>query len=156
MAFDKTDIAILNVLQAKADSSVADISEKVGLSHTPCWRRLKKLEESGVIVARSAILDPAKVGLSVIVFAQVSVRIENKNTLNDFEKAVRAIDEVLECYSVSGEKDFILKIVAPNVNEYETLLKKKLIHLPGVSSIDSIITLSAVKSTSKLPLENLV
>ena len=155
MQFDQIDRAILNALQLKADSTVAEISEQVGLSHTPCWRRLKKLEETGVILARTAILNPEMVGFSVTVFAQVSVRINNEKTLSEFEAAVQDIDEVLECYSISGDKDFMLRIVAQSVNSYEALLKKRLIHLPGVSAIDSIITLSPVKTTTRLPLEKI-
>lgn len=152
---DKIDRAILDVLQTKADSSVGEISEQVGLTHTPCWRRVKRLTDSGVILSKAALLDPSKVGFRVIVFAQVDVRMVDENTLSDFESAVMKIDEVLECYSVAGDKDFMLRIVAESIEAYERLLKKKLIHLPGVSSIDSIVALSTVKVSTRLPLHKL-
>lgn len=116
---------------------------------------MKRLTDSGVILSKAALLDAAKVGFRVIVFAQVDVRMVDENTLSDFESAVMKIDEVLECYSVAGDKDFMLRIVAESVEAYQRLLKKKLIHLPGVSSIDSIVALSTVKVSTRLPLHKL-
>lgn len=149
---DKIDRKILNELQRDANCSVDDISKRVGLSRTPCWRRVKKLDEAGILSRRVTLLDPSLAGFQVTVFAQVSIRMSDADTMTRFEQEVHQIPQVLECYSVSGEKDYMLKVIAEDVPTYERFLKTQLIHLPGVSAIDTIMALSTVKSTTELPL----
>lgn len=152
MKLDRIDHKILYELQGDATCSVDELSKRVGLSRSPCWRRVKKLNESGILRARVTLLDPVMAGFQVTVFAQVAIKVVDEETLNCFEAKVQELPEILECHSVSGEKDFILKIVARDVPTYERFLKKHLIHLPGVASIDTIMALSTVKSTTRLPL----
>lgn len=149
---DDFDRRILRVLQEDAECSMADLGERVGLSHTPCWRRVKKLEERGVIRRRVVLLDPESLQLSVNVFVEVRLGRQDEDTLNAFEEAVQAIDEIVESYTVSGEKDFLLRVVVADVAAYETLLKKQLVHLPGVASLSSTFALRQVKYTTRLPL----
>lgn len=149
---DAIDIAILRVLQDSANSSIADISAAVGLSHTPCWKRVRRLHEARVITDQVSLLDPLAVGLGVTAFAHVRVDLAQENALERFEAAVAEVPQVMECYAVSGSWNFLLKIVSDSVESYERLLKKKLIHLPGVSSLESTIALARVKHTTRLPL----
>ncbi len=151
-ALDDFDRRILRVLQEDADCSMAALGERVGLSHTPCWRRVKKLEQRGVIRARVVLLDPEALHLSVNVFVEVRLARQDEDTLNEFEAAVQRIDEIVESYTVSGEKDFLLRVVVGDVAAYETLLKGQLVHLPGVASLSSTFALRQVKYTTRLPI----
>ena len=149
---DAIDLAILRVLQDRANSSIADISAAVGLSHTPCWKRVRRLHEARVITDQVSLLDPLAVGLGVTAFAHIRVDLSQADALERFEAAVTGLPQVLECYAVSGSWNFLLKIISDSVESYERFLKKKLIHLPGVSSLESTIALARVKHTTRLPL----
>ena len=149
---DDKDRAILRVLQARSNSSIAEISSAVGLSPTPTWKRVNRLHTLGVIAEQVSLLDPVKVGLPITVFAQVSIRPAEQDIFEKFDAAIQKIDYIVECYTVTGERDFILKLVIETVDNYERLLKTTLIHLPGVFAIESIISLSRGKYTTKLPL----
>lgn len=149
---DRLDLKILDVLQHDGAISVADLAERVGLSHTPCWRRLKRLESSGAIRERAAILDPKMMGLGVAVFAEVRLRQHDEETLEAFERTVCERTEIVECFSMSGEQDFLLRVVVQDVDHYEVFLKKVLLHLPGVASVNSSFALKTVKLTTRLPL----
>lgn len=149
---DALDIAILRVLQERANSSIADVSAAVGLSHTPCWKRIRRLHDARVITGQVSLLDPGAVGFGVTAFAHVRVDLGQSGALERFEHAVAEVPQVMECYAVSGSWNFLLKVVSDSVESYERLLKKKLIHLPGVSSLESTIALARVKHTTQLPL----
>jgi Lrp/AsnC family transcriptional regulator len=149
---DNFDKKILRALQKNSDHSMSELGRQVGLSHTPCWRRIKRLEEAGIIKARVAIVDPDKVNLGVTVYAYIIIKSHDEHSLNAFEKAVLDVSEVVECYSTSGEKDYILRIVVQNVSHYEKLLKQTLVHLPNVASVNSTFALKQVKYSTSLPL----
>ncbi|MGA7676264.1 MAG: Lrp/AsnC family transcriptional regulator [Rhizomicrobium sp.] len=149
---DDFDRKILRVFQAKPELSVQELAEQVGLSHTPCWRRLKKLEADGVIKGRAVILDPEALGLSITVFAHIKVKQHDENTLEVFERSARECPEIVECFSMSGDADFLLRIVTGSVSEYEQFLKRTLLHLPGVGSVNSSFALKCVKFTTMLPI----
>ena len=149
---DSFDLQILRELQANAEISMQELGEKVGLSHTPCWRRVKKLEEAGVIRERVTLLDPERLGLSVNVFVQVSLGVQQEDALNQFEDAVQMIPEIVECYTISGDRDFMLRVVVEDVSAYERLLKRTLVHLPEVANMSSTFALRQVKYTTELPL----
>lgn len=149
---DAFDLQILRELQANAEISMQELGEKVGLSHTPCWRRVKKLEEAGVIRHRVTLLDPEQLNLSVNVFVQVSLGVQQEEALNAFEAAVQTIPEIVECYTVSGDRDFLLRVVVEDVTAYERLLKSTLVHLPEVANMSSTFALRQVKYTTELPL----
>jgi Lrp/AsnC family transcriptional regulator len=149
---DSFDLQILRELQADAEISMQELGEKVGLSHTPCWRRVKKLEEQGVIRRRVTLLDPERLQLAVNVFVQVSLGVQQEEALNAFEAAVQTIPEIVECYTVSGDRDFLLRVVVEDVTAYERLLKSTLVHLPEVANMSSTFALRQVKYTTELPL----
>lgn len=149
---DEMDRRILSVVQKDSSLSVADMAEKVGLSHTPFWRRLKRLEKEGVIKERVAILDSDKLGLTITVFANIKLRQHDEDTLEAFEREVRAFPEVIECFSMSGETDYVVRALVRSIDEYERLLKRKLLHLPGVIAINSHFALKRIKLTTQLPL----
>lgn len=149
---DKIDRRILAALQARPHRSVAELAGDVGLSHTPCWRRLKKMEESGVIRERAVILDPLLLDLTVSVFAELRLKQHDEETLEAFESQARDHPEIVECFSMSGQSDYLMRIVVRSVADYEVFLKKILLHLPGVGSINSSFALNCIKLTTKLPL----
>jgi Lrp/AsnC family transcriptional regulator len=149
---DEFDRKLLRVHQAEPELSVHELAERVGLSHTPCWRRLKKLEADGVIKGRAVILDPDALNLSITVFAHIKVKQHDEDTLEVFERSARARPEIVECFSMSGDSDFLLRIVTGSVSEYEQFLKRTLLHLPGVGSVNSSFALKCVKFTTMLPI----
>jgi len=149
---DTFDYKILIALQGNAELSMADLGEKVGLSHTPCWRRVKRLEEEGYIRGKVTVLNPKKVNLSVSVHAYITIKKHDEESLNAFESSVQPIPEIVECYSTTGEKDYLLRVVVASVEHYETLLKNTLVHLPNVASVNSAFALKQVKYTTELPL----
>ena len=148
---DEFDRKILLEVQEDAGISVQALSEKVGLSHTPCWRRLKRLEQDGVIAGRVALVDPKKVGLSVCVFAQVTIKSHSEASLSAFEIAVQDCPEIIDCHEMSGATDYLLRIVAPDITSYERFLKATLLNLPNVDSVNSSFALKEVKHATSLP-----
>jgi Lrp/AsnC family transcriptional regulator len=151
---DKIDRKILSLLQLEPDIPIAELSERVGLSQTPCWRRVKKLENDGVISGRAVLLNPLALGLSANVFASLKLRHHDEATLDAFEAAAKERPEVVECFSMSGESDYILRVVINGIGAYEQFLKKVLLHLPGVASVNSSFALKCVKLTTRLPVDN--
>lgn len=149
---DKFDRLILQALQENADLSMNEIGAQVGLSHTPCWRRVKKLEDTGLIQKRVTLLDAKALDLNVSVHAYLTMKSHDETSLTAFEEAVQAVPQVVECYSTTGDKDYLLRVVVASVEAYETLLKKTLVHLPNVASINSTFALKQVKYTTELPL----
>ena len=149
---DHTDIAILASLQADASASVAEVADKVGLSQSPCWRRIQRLEQDGYVRDRVARLDRRKLGFNLEIFAWLRFQRDTAESLARFESAIRAVPEVLECHMLMGDMDFLLRIVTKDVESYELLLRNQLANLPGVREIKSTIALSAVKDGFALPL----
>jgi len=149
---DAIDRKILRILQEDADIAMADLAKRVGLSHTPCWRRVKQMEKSGVIRERVVILDPHVMGLNVNVLANIRLKAHDEDTLIAFERAARERPEIVECFIMGGESDYAVRIVVGSIEEYEALLKKVLLHFPGVASVNSHFALKCVKNTTRLPL----
>lgn len=149
---DDYDRKILRALQENADYSMADLGNMIGLSHTPCWRRLKRLETEGVIRGKVTLLDPKLLNLGVTVHAYITIKHHDASSLEAFENAILTIPEVVECYSTSGDKDYVLRVVVENVEHYERLMKDTLIHLPNIGSINSAFALKQVKFTTQLPI----
>ncbi|RLQ87911.1 Lrp/AsnC family transcriptional regulator [Notoacmeibacter ruber] len=152
LLLDATDMRILEALQKDCAVSMVDLGEIVGLSSTPLWRRLKKLENDGYIRGRVAILDPEKLGLEINIFASIRLNQHDEETLEAFERAALEEAEIMECYSMSGESDFLLRVVVESIAYYEKYLKRVLLHLPGVAAVNSHFTLKRVKQTTQLPL----
>lgn len=150
---DEIDLGILMRLQRDSSASVGEIAESVGLSQSPCWRRIQRLEQEGYIRERVALLDREKLGFTLQVFVQVRFAREGGATLAAFEEAIRAAPEVVECYMLMGDVDFLLRVLTRDVHSYELFLRQTLATIPGVRDITSTIALSAVKATTALPLE---
>ncbi len=149
---DPFERAILRELQRDTSQTTAQVAEKVGLSASPCWRRIDRLEREGVIRRRVALLDRRKVGLDAHVFAQVRLNAHGRAHLDEFAEAIRSFPEVLDAFVLMGVTDFMLRIVAKNIDAYERFFFEKLSKLPGVQEITSTVALSEIKSTSELPL----
>ncbi len=151
-SIDAMDRRILRILQDSPEISVADLGERVGLSQTPCWRRLKKMQDVGVLKQRVWLLDPERLELGVNVFAEIKLKQHDEETLEAFEAQTRERPEIVECFSMSGQSDYLIRVMVGNVADYEVLLKKVLLHLPGVGAINSSFALQKVKLTTNLPI----
>jgi len=149
---DAIDRRILNSLQRDASLSSVQLAEQVGISQGPCWRRVRRLEAEGYVKKRVAVLDRHKLGLNVMIFAHVKLEAHGRKTLPDFEAAIKRFPEVLECYTLLGETDFLLRIVTSSVEAYEHFFRNHLSQLPAVRETVSSIALSEIKNTSELPL----
>jgi Lrp/AsnC family transcriptional regulator len=149
---DEMDIKILTLLQRDGTMAVADIGKQVGLSTTPCWRRIQKLEETGVIQRRVAVLDPAKVNAAVTVFVSIKTDQHSLEWLERFRLAVADLPEVVEFYRMSGEVDYLMRVVVPDIAAYDTFYKK-LVSRIEISKVSSAFAMEQIKSTTELPLE---
>lgn len=149
---DPFECRILRELQRDAGQTTAQIAEKVGLSPSPCWRRIDRLERDGIITARVALVDRRKVDLNAHIFAQVKLNAHGRANLDEFSDAIRGFPEVLEAYVLMGTVDFLLRIVARDIESYERFFFDKLSQVPGVQEINSTVALSEIKSTVVLPL----
>lgn len=150
---DKTDIGILRALQEDGRASAQQLSEQVGLSTAPVWRRVKALEAAGVILGYSAQVDRAKVGLQGCMFAQISLERHSASTVEHFERSVRNAPEILECYAVTGDSDFLLKILVESPEAYDRFLHRFLFNLPGIRQTRTIVALREIKHEVRLPLD---
>lgn len=151
---DRIDLRILKLMQEDGSLSTAEIAERVGLSQSPCWRRIQRLKSAGYIKSIIAIVDRQKLGLNMQVFAQVKMETLTEAQRKSFVKAVTEMPEILECHSVFGEMDLILKVLAPDVNHYQEFVFNRLMKQPGVKEVQSLMTLSEIKYTTAVPLEN--
>lgn len=151
-SLDAIDRKILAAIQAHPDASLVQIGEQVGLSQTPCWRRMKRLQDEGILHRKVWLLDAERLGLGVNVFAEVRLKQHDEDTLDAFEGATRECPSIVECFSMSGQSDYLLRIMVGSVADYEHLLKKVLLHLPGVAAVNSSFALQTVKLTTNLPL----
>ena len=152
---DLIDRKIVAELMRDATLPIAQIAEKVGLSQTPCWKRIQKLEAAGVLTGRVAIADPAKLGLGLTVFVGIKVERHHERDAAEFRKEVSALPEVIAAHLVSGESDFLLQVVVPDLRGYERFLLDTLLKLPGVKDIRSNFAIQTVKPQSPLPLDHL-
>ncbi len=150
---DAIDRRILEHLQDNARISNVDLAARVGISASPCWRRVRELEESGVISNYVTLIDAASVGLMVSVFVNVSLEKQVERELNVFQNAIRERPEVMECYLMTGEADFLLRVVVPDLMAYERFLMDHLTRVPGIASIRSSFALKQVKYRTALPLD---
>jgi Lrp/AsnC family transcriptional regulator, cysteine-sensing transcriptional activator len=151
MALDKIDRKILTLLQKDSTTPVAEIGRKVGLSTTPCWRRIQKMEEEGIIRRRVAVLNPAKVNAGVTVFVAVRTSEHNDAWLKRFAAAVEEFPEVVEFYRMSGEVDYLLRVVVPDIAAYDKFYQM-LIEKISLSDVSSSFAMEQIKYTTALPL----
>ncbi|MFZ2284813.1 MAG: Lrp/AsnC family transcriptional regulator [Lutibacter sp.] len=149
---DLTDKKILNMLQQNSKANIKEIALKIGLTQTPTYERIKRLEKAGVIKNYIAVLDKEKVGYTIEVFCQVTLMVHSKEMINRFENAINKIDEVMECFHVAGNYDYLLKIIVKDMNSYQTFLKNKLSVLDSVANVQSTFVMSSTKDSAGLSL----
>ncbi len=149
---DHTDRRILDLLQTEPGINASEIGEKIGLSQSAVWRRIQSLREDGVIREQPVKLDREKVGLNTMVFAHVKLTSHGRSNLADFSEAVRKYPEVLDCYVLLGNVDFLLRIVTEDIKAYEQFFFEQLSQLPGIQEVNSSIVLSDIKHTTVLPI----
>jgi Lrp/AsnC family transcriptional regulator len=149
---DEMDVKILSILQEDCTRPVADIGREVGLSTTPCWRRIQKLEETGVIRKRVAVLEPEKVNAGVTVFVSIKTDKHSTAWLDKFHKAVDDFPEVIEFYRMSGEVDYLLRVVVPDIRAYDEFYKKMISRIE-IAKVSSAFAMEQMKYTTALPLQ---
>lgn len=148
---DKTDLKIIRVLQERPEITLRDLAHAAGLSHSPCWRRIQNLQKAGILSERRFLVDAQAAGYEILVFCLIRMAHHKREYLSAFEDAVAAVPEILQCYSLSGEHDYILQVIARNVKDYETTVKNALVQLPHVQTISTSFTLKRVKETANVP-----
>lgn len=152
---DRLDLKILDRLQVDASESSSEIAERVGLSQSPCWRRMQRLKAKGYIKAQVAVLDRDKLGESMYIFAQLQMGRLTDEERDRFTQAIEDIPEITEAYTLFGEMDVMLKVLAPSMAWYQGFTFRTLLRLPGVQDVRSTATLSEIKWTHRLPLPSL-
>jgi Lrp/AsnC family transcriptional regulator len=155
-SLDRIDLKILAVLQENGALSAAEVAEAVGLSQSPCWRRIQRLKEEGYISKIVALLDRRKLDLSAQLFVQVKVSRNDMHNLREFSRAIRAFPEVMECHVILGVYDFLLRVIAPDMEAYQKFFSEKLSQIPNIREVNSFVAVMEVKSTTALPLEGLI
>jgi Lrp/AsnC family leucine-responsive transcriptional regulator len=149
---DDIDRRLLAAVQENGRLTATELAERVGLTVSPCLRRLRLLEEAGVIRGYAALLDQKKVGLPVSVFVSIKLERQSEEAMRAFEEAIRSWPEVLECYLMTGPRDYLLRVVAQDLADYERFVKGRLTRLAGIANIESSFALGQVKHTGALPL----
>ena len=149
---DSIDKQILALLQDNSKINIKEIALKVDLTATPTYDRIKRMEKSGIIKRYVAELDKEKIGLDLVVFCQVTLQVHSKSLITQFENSISKMPEIIGCYHIAGNFDYLLKIVTPNIKSYQLFLKNKLSVLESVSTVQSNFVMSTVKKHSKLEL----
>jgi Lrp/AsnC family transcriptional regulator len=148
---DAIDRKILAVVQEDASLSVAEIGQRVGLSSTPCWKRLQRLETDGVIMRRVALIDPEKIGLGITVFVSIETGDHSQDWLKRFAETVGGMPEVMEFYRMAGDVDYMLRVVVPDIQGYDGFYKKLIATVP-LKNVTSRFAMERIKSTTALPI----
>jgi Lrp/AsnC family transcriptional regulator len=148
---DAIDRKILSVLQQDASLSVAEIGSRVGLSSTPCWKRIQKLEAEGIIQRRVAVVDPEKIGLGVSVFVAIETGDHSEEWLRRFAEVVEAMPEVMEFYRMAGDVDYMLRVVCASIQDYDVFYKKLISAIP-LKNVTSRFAMERIKQTTALPI----
>ncbi len=149
---DHIDLRILDQLQQDCSLSMAELAERVGLSTSPCWRRVRRMQEQGVIQSQAAKLDRQKLGLGFVVYAFIKLSTTTRETLSRFETTIRAWPEVMMCECMTGAADYLIKVVTTDVQGYDRFLRDKLLATSLVADVQSRIVVNTVKDTTRLPL----
>jgi len=155
MKLDKLDIAMLEAMQKNGRLSNRDLAKAVALSPSPSWRRLRALEEAGVISHYTAVIDRQQVGLSIMGFAHVTLNDHSSEKVSGFDHAILGAPQVLECHATSGEHDYMLKVVAPDMASYQDFLSEYLLKIGVVRTVNTSFVLKQQKNTTVLPLDQI-
>ena len=149
----KQDITILRILQRDASKTSSEIAETLNMSQSPCWRRINRIEQAGIVRKKVAILDREKLGMELVVFTTVNLSITGRQQLEEFESSVSDFPEVVECYTMTGVWDYMLKIITSDIRHYESFVRERLLSLPMIGETHSHIAVTEIKNTTELPLE---
>ena len=149
---DNIDKKIIRELQLNARISNEELAAKVNLSPSPCLRRVRKLEKTGILLNYTAVIDQVKCGLAMNVFLNVRLVKPDKRNIHEFEQAISCMDEVVECYLMTGNRDYLLKVVSKDLQSYENFIREKLSELEGIASIESSFAFGQVKAQHFLPI----
>jgi Lrp/AsnC family transcriptional regulator len=148
---DSIDWAILAVLQADAAIPVHEVGERVGLSSNACWRRIKRLEDSGVIARRVALVDPVKLGLATTVFVAIRTQRHDPAWLEAFKRGIAQVDEIIECHRMAGDVDYLLKLAVRDIAHYDRIYRKLIAAVPDLADVSSTFSMERLKATTALP-----
>ena len=152
LTLTKQDVAILKLLQRDATASTAAIAEKLNMSQSPCWRRINRLEQEGLIQRRVALLNRDALGMEVVVFATINLTSSGRQNLIEFEREIVLHEEVIECYTMTGIWDYMLKIVTRDIRHYESFVRNTLTASPSIRELHSHMAVTEIKNTTELPL----
>ncbi len=152
MKIDKIDIQLLVALQKNGRKTIKELSQEIGISASPTFERIKKLEKSGIITGYSANVDAEKLGKKLYAFAHISLKEHSKETVNKFTDQVLAIPQVMECHYTSGDTDFIIKILVENMESYKEFILTKLFEMANIGKVETYLSLSVVKHTNSIAL----
>lgn len=150
---DHRDVLLLTELQRDSRQTVQQLAERVGLSSTPCWKRVKDMEAAGIIRGYTALIDREKVGLALCVIAELNLTRHAEDDVRRFEQAVAACPQIVSCYSTTGQADYVIKVLVRDIHAYEQFLHETAFKLPGVTHVRSSVVLKEVKSELRLPIE---
>ncbi len=149
---DQIDARIIRALQKDGRMTVIDLAEHVGLSATPCARRLDRLQRDGIITGYAAQVDPERLGFGVTIFVSVELEKQDRSAIDSFEKAIRRCDEVMECYLMTGSRDILLRVVAKDLTAFDAFLENRLMQIPGIRNLRSNFALRTMVKREALPL----
>lgn len=152
---DSIDRRILAILQQDATLSIQDVADRVGLSSNPCWRRIRQMEANGVIARRVALVDPEAVGLGVTVFVMVRTGQHDREWLGSFARAVEIVPEIVECHRMSGDVDYLLKIIVAEIAHYDRVYQRLIALVPGLSDVSSTFSMERMKAGTAIDLTTL-
>jgi DNA-binding Lrp family transcriptional regulator len=150
---DRHDVLLLTELQRDARQTVQQLASAAGLSSTPCWKRVKEMESTGIIRGYTVLVDREKVGLALCVLAEVNLTRHNEDDVRRFEQAIAAEPSIVSCYATTGQADYVIKVLVPDIKRYESFLHEVLFRMPGVTHVRSSVVLKEVKAESRLPLD---
>lgn len=148
------DLKILDAVQRDGSLTTQEIADRLNISQSPCWRRVNKLEEEGLIKGKVAILDREKLGMDIVAFATINLSTQGRDNLEEFEREVRILPEVLECYTMAGTWDYMLKVIVKDIRHYEMFVREKLTKLSHIGEIHSHIAVTEIKNSTVLPLHS--
>jgi len=151
-SLDPTDLKILSIMQQNANYTTQEIADKTNLSQSPCWRRINRLEAAGIIRKNVTLLNSQALGFDLVVFATVNLTTQGRNSLTEFEEKIRFFPEVVECYTMTGTWDYMLKVVAKGIRRYEVFVREHLLSLDQIREVHSHIAVTEIKNTTELPL----
>ncbi len=153
MKLDEKDIEILKLLQADGRLTTAEIAERVNLSQSPCWRRINQFEQEGLVQKKVHLLNRDALGIEMLVFTSINLSTNSRESLEQFEQEIIKFPEVVECHTMTGSIDYMLKIITKSLRHFETFVRNQLTQLPNIREIHSNISVTAIKVTTELPLD---